>query len=722
MAKKIQEKVVIESGKTYLGVVEDNNDPERLARCRIRVVDVHDERDKEGKYLIKKEDLPWATPWKDLNGNATNLPDTGKVVIVVFENGKANNPEYVYAAHFNANLEKKLQGLSKEDYISMKSLLFDHKTQIYVNDSEGLKLDHKFNNINIKEKTIDVNLKDNFGKVNLGSAKSTQRAILGDNFTEWLDKFLELMLSNSAFIGNFAAPILASPELMTHIKLYQTIRDPKILSKNVYIVDNDYVDKLDRIADPTIGDNWESTVVQNDITKQENVNYTPTDGTSSSTFSPGMTPSNIATTTPPTKEVHPDVNVVIKLLNNKKYTLYTEKNKLNIVAVRKQLAQPEQPYTDEFVDTLYITYKNDADEWTIKKYVFSTVPGLEFTLTPEILDNISSRQTQIPLSLSGMVGNKISVKQFVTSIGEPGTRILVPSQYVDSFRLNDNFDGLESKQGAQFLTWIDGDLTTPYFQPKDMSKPNTEVVNIKIGRGFPGGKKVGNWSTMGEQCFSTADELQEFIELCKKHANTYENSFTYTIVTKADWENATIDSEANKADPTSDPKIVGKADSPKPPAQTADKPEPKPKELKNDTEVLAFQVWANKNGEKISTDGLWGNQTSGSWNKLGKKFLKYIGHVIDSDLRLVFARLFPYGGAQKLSDGSYQFVSNFNNQKYRIALYENKRFAMLSNTTNTVISKGGYDNGCCALTVTEGQYSGKTFKDENAWENIRKLV
>jgi hypothetical protein len=31
----------------------------------------------------------------------------------------------------------------------MKSLIFDHKTQIYVNESEGLKLDHKWNNMNI---------------------------------------------------------------------------------------------------------------------------------------------------------------------------------------------------------------------------------------------------------------------------------------------------------------------------------------------------------------------------------------------------------------------------------------------------------------------------------------------------------------------------------------------------------------------------------------------
>jgi hypothetical protein len=40
----------------------------------------------------------------------------------------------------------------------MKSLIFDHKTQVYVNDSEGLKIDHKYN-VNIIESGVNINLK-----------------------------------------------------------------------------------------------------------------------------------------------------------------------------------------------------------------------------------------------------------------------------------------------------------------------------------------------------------------------------------------------------------------------------------------------------------------------------------------------------------------------------------------------------------------------------------
>ena len=150
-------------------------------------MDVFDGKNKDNEYEVKTENIPWAFPWKDLNGNAFNVPDIGKIVIVVFENGNQNTPEYISSDHYNVNLEKKLESLSKEDYLTMKALIFDHKTQIYVNDSEGLKIDHKFNNINIKDQSINVNLKDNFGKVNLGTENATQRAILGDTFTNWLD-------------------------------------------------------------------------------------------------------------------------------------------------------------------------------------------------------------------------------------------------------------------------------------------------------------------------------------------------------------------------------------------------------------------------------------------------------------------------------------------------------------------------------------------------------
>lgn len=121
---------------TYIGVVEDNQDPQKLGRVKVRVLNIFDN--------LSLADIPWANPWKDLNGNGFNIPDKGKIVIVVFDKGDKNRPEFIYSDHYNDNLESKLKSLSDSSYLSMKSLIFDHRTQIYVNDTEGLKIDHKY--------------------------------------------------------------------------------------------------------------------------------------------------------------------------------------------------------------------------------------------------------------------------------------------------------------------------------------------------------------------------------------------------------------------------------------------------------------------------------------------------------------------------------------------------------------------------------------------------
>ena len=217
---------------TFIGVVEDNQDPRKLGRVKVRVINVFDE--------IPKEDLPWAFPRKDLNGNEFKVPDIGKVVTVKFDNGSVAAPEYIAAEHYNINLEKKLSSLSGKNYTSMRSVLFDHKTQIYSNDQEGLMIDYKFNNINIKESSISVNLKDNNGKLSLGDENADQQAILGTNFMDWFDEFVDNLLGSKSgpYLGNMGSPVIPNPSFIDVLNKYKKLRDPKFLSNNVYINSN----------------------------------------------------------------------------------------------------------------------------------------------------------------------------------------------------------------------------------------------------------------------------------------------------------------------------------------------------------------------------------------------------------------------------------------------------------------------------------------------------
>jgi hypothetical protein len=727
---------IVESGKTYLGVVEDNKDPERQCRCKIRVVNVHDGQNKDGKYEIETKNLPWAKPWKDLNGNASNVPDLGKVVVVVFEKAKTNSPEYIYSNHYNVNLEKKMAAITEADYLSMKSLLFDHKTQIYVNDTEGLKMDHKFNNINITEKAIDVNLKDNFGKLSLGTPNATQRAILGDNFMQWFDAFLDLFVQQGALIGNFGAPVISSPQLLSHIMLYQQLKEPKLLSKNVYIVDNDYVKKQTRVADATVGDNWESTVTNNELTKQEPVTYNSVAGASSTTFdkpadtqpkADGTTQTSDTkpqtTETPPKKDVNPDARTIIQLMKDKSYTLYNEQLKLNIVAVRNQCLKSGDRYTDSFSDDLYVMWLNESAEWEVSKFKFSTVPGLEFTLTRSMMQNgmdALGRRTKIPNTFDKFINKKVYSKMIMSAIdSDENSKVLTPSQYLDTFQLTNK--ELTTKSGASFLFYEDDNVNSPSFTPRNLAKPKTMPYNVVIGRGFPGGKNVGFWGMFARQCFSTEPELSEFLSLCQKHVEKHGNSITYTLVTKNDWTKATQNATVNKNDPGTDPETAANPPEEKAAAEVKDKPAGKPAELKNSTDVKAFQILANKSGEKVKEDGSWGPESNAAWEKLKEAYLKKIGFVSNSTIRLCASRLYPYGKVVKQPDGTYIYQSPFNNNKYTITLYSNERFMFYDNLLQKSIGMGSFSDACLEMSAT---VNGSKFvqKGPNAWDNIRKML
>jgi hypothetical protein len=550
----------VKSGKTYVGVVEDCEDPQKLGRVKVRVFDVFDD--------VPVKDIPWANPWKDLAGNGFAVPEKGKVVTVVFENADSNSPEFISSDHYNVNLEKKLSGLGNGDYLTMKSLIFDHRTQVYVNESEGLKLDHKFNLINIKESSINVNLKDNFGKINLGTANSTQRSILGDNFLNWFDDFVQILMGSKGgpFLGNLGAPVIATPALLGSLQLYQQLKDPKFLSKNVYIVDNENVDKLDRIAEGQKGDTWQSTVKDNDMTTKEPVPYTPTSGSSNTTFEqpPIDTPISSTQSIPlespkPKPSENPDAKIIEELMRIKNYTLYTEVNKLNILAIRNQCLSPGDKYTDQFVDKLYIMYKKDDGSWDVKHYLFSTVPGLEFTITDSWLTEKNFKNVKPWIDSTG---KKIFMKDYVkiagTENGDPvlksGLTILSPSQYIDTYYISE-YKGAKAMKvtpGATQLVWRDLDFSNlDTFNPSNLTtpesiKPNDLVDNgIKIHLGYPGGVNVGSWSE-GSQVFPNADSLNEFFQYCETHKKKYGNTFTYTLATKNDWDQATKNVESDK--------------------------------------------------------------------------------------------------------------------------------------------------------------------------------
>jgi LAS superfamily LD-carboxypeptidase LdcB len=231
-------------GKVYSGIVVDIKDPRRLGRVRVKVATIFEE--------IEVTYIPWATPYKGLSGKNFHVPQLGKLVNIMFENGYLYSPVYIYTEHFNINLQKKLENLSEDDYTKFIAILFDHKTQIYI-DNNGFRLDYLYNQIHINEENISFRLKDNTQILNLGSSDSNQDAVLGTNFFKWFDKFVNKLIIPTTLTGNLGAPILR-PELDALMTEYQTIKNT-FLSKHVKLPDNNKIEKVKRDIETVAAEN-----------------------------------------------------------------------------------------------------------------------------------------------------------------------------------------------------------------------------------------------------------------------------------------------------------------------------------------------------------------------------------------------------------------------------------------------------------------------------------
>jgi hypothetical protein len=521
---------------TFVGVVEDNNDPKKLGRCKCRVLNVFDD--------IASEDLPWASPWKDLNGNQFIVPDKGKVVSIVFDEGNIYKPEYICAEHYNANLEQKLQSLSGSNYTSMRALMFDHKTQIYSNDAEGLKMDYKFNNINITDTSININLKDNLGRVNLGSNLTTQQAVLGNNFFDWFDRFLAHLFEDG-FLDTSGALLVPTPELFADLVEYQNSRiTSRYLSNHVSIVDNNYVEQQTRIANGQIGDSWKSTVTNNTSASSESIDYGARDGQNTDNPTGTLSPSPSDTTDPavgsnknppaaPATD-NDDIDVIFKTMRKKNYIIYEKPYQMNIIGIRRQYEGMK--YSNRFIDDCYLIYKDDKNSWKIHKYTITTMPGYykgeERSGFVEKGESVFLPPNQ-KFSDGKIAQAKINNKSSKRFKARGGLGMLKPSQMVDTYIFGEYFGDALRTKGSQpvYRDTTTGDTIT-YSVGKDKPAFGGACYFHRAGENSV---NVDNWSE-GCQVFQNFDHWKHFMKLCKIHVEKNGNSFTYTLMEERDIE------------------------------------------------------------------------------------------------------------------------------------------------------------------------------------------
>lgn len=186
------------------------------------------------------------------------------------------------------------------------------------------------------------------------------------------------------------------------------------------------------------------------------------------------------------------IKQLIKILYEKKYKLYEEPFRLNIVGVRS-----DNTMANSFDDVLCVFYKDDKGNWNFVTYPITTDPGTYWLENPSQVD---------------------------------GTAILEQGQYEDAYSLGlhkGQYLALVEKKPVTVIRDYDRNAYLDFFNGKE----NTGTFGINIHRANATGqtKSVDKWSA-GCQVFENANDFAQFLTLCVKHSNLYGNKFTYTLI------------------------------------------------------------------------------------------------------------------------------------------------------------------------------------------------
>jgi hypothetical protein len=184
-------------------------------------------------------------------------------------------------------------------------------------------------------------------------------------------------------------------------------------------------------------------------------------------------------------------------MNKKGYTFFDGNKQLNVnlIGVRR-----DNPGTNEFDDFLVMIYRDKQLNEICKVFPVTTDPGeywLENPMNPK------------------------------------GTAVLVPGQYRGTWQLGKHQNNYEALvQRKEVKVWRDNnkDKVIDY---KSFHTISEGYFGINIHRSNPYDKSylVNKWSA-GCQVFQSVDDFDEFMKICKKSANLYGNSFTYTLLTE----------------------------------------------------------------------------------------------------------------------------------------------------------------------------------------------
>jgi hypothetical protein len=142
----------------------------------------------------------------------------------------------------------------------------------------------------------------------------------------------------------------------------------------------------------------------------------------------------------------------------------------------------------------------------------------------------------------------------------------------------------------------------------------------------------------------------------------------------------------------------------------------RPKELADNNSVLAFQIYANKNGTQLAEDGLYGKKTDGAWKLLGASYIKKLNGITKGNLKVVYSRFFPKG------ESFGNIVQAYFGDKMVASFGDDGTISIIDQKTMTNYATGTYANGGRKVNITTGVKSGQTFETSNVYTTLANIV
>lgn len=181
---------------------------------------------------------------------------------------------------------------------------------------------------------------------------------------------------------------------------------------------------------------------------------------------------------------------LLAAMARKRYEVYTEPFKLNIIGVRSTRAEPNR-----FDDMLFVLFKDASRTWILKKYPCTTEPGRDHLINP---------------------------------MNPKGTAILAPGRYVSSHKLGLHKNSYPALvQQKPVAVYRDADRNDRL----DLSEDKIErgLFGINIHRAGTNSTSVDRWSA-GCQVLAKSADFAELMRLCERHKSLHGNDFTYTLL------------------------------------------------------------------------------------------------------------------------------------------------------------------------------------------------